>query len=142
MVEAGKFGTAKLFGLVKEVAPVGKWATDAELGVQEFADTYFSHGEVFLDTDTVFVKALGEKSIFKSLASWNPITIFKSLRYDGERLKAKGVEGNMAGEGIKSGAVLVVKAGGPITFVHPEVTTQPIEEETLLQALRDANIIA
>jgi len=142
MAEAGKLGTAKLYGLVKETAPSGKWTTDAELGVQDFADTYFSHGEVFLDKETVFVKALGEKSIFKSLASWNPITIFKALKNDTARLKAKGVEGNLAGEGLKSGAVLVVKQGGPITFVHPEVTTKPIEEETLLQALREAKIIA
>jgi hypothetical protein len=65
--------------LIKQVAPVKRAQTDAELGVQEFADTYFSAGEVYHDKDLVFVKALGSRSWLKGLGSWNPITIYKWL---------------------------------------------------------------
>mmetsp|Transcript_48301 Transcript_48301/g.114938 ORF Transcript_48301/g.114938 Transcript_48301/m.114938 type:complete len:143 (+) Transcript_48301:353-781(+) len=142
MKQEGKLGNAKLYGLVKEVAPVGKYLSDAELGVQEFADSYFSHGEIFQDQELVFVKALGERSWLKGLPSWNPITMYKILKADVARNTAKGIVGNLAGEGLKAGGVIVVKAGGPITFVHPEVSAKAIEEDVLLQALRDANIIA
>jgi len=116
--------------------------TDAELGVQEFADTYFSAGEVYHDKDLVFVKALGSRSWLKGLGSWNPITIYKWLTEDVKRLAKEGIKGNLAGEGLKAGGIVVVKQGGPVTFVHPEVPRFPIEEATLMQALREAQIIA
>lgn len=115
--EQGKLGNARLVATVKEVAPTSMAKNDEELGVGEFASKYFANGEVFLDENQDFYKALGSRSITSvKLKSWNPIKIFKEFRDMSKRMDAKGISGNLAGDARLLGAVLIVNKGSLLRF--------------------------
>jgi len=109
---------------------------DEELGVGEFASKYFSNGEVFLDENQDFYQALGARSITSvKLKSWNPFKIFKEFGEMQKRMDEKGISGNLRGDARLLGAVLIVKKGGPVSYVSYEELGTPFDEEAFLRAL-------
>mmetsp|Transcript_24998 Transcript_24998/g.42740 ORF Transcript_24998/g.42740 Transcript_24998/m.42740 type:complete len:141 (-) Transcript_24998:308-730(-) len=82
-----------------------------ELGIAEFAEKYFC-GPLFLDTDRAFYDLLGNKPIFglRTLggALLNPLKARREMKEMGERMDAKGIEGNMKGDGLAKGGILVI----------------------------------
>lgn len=120
---AGDFRGAKLVGIIKEVAPVGKVKTDAELGVGEFQKKYFNNNPVFIDEEKLFYSFLGNKSLLSQpLHSWNPFTLYSDFKKLNERTKSKGVEGNLAGEGLLKGGLLIITPQSGLVYRHEEVT--------------------
>ena len=131
---AGEYNGAKLFAVIKEVAPVSGAATDAELGVGEFQSKYFPH-PVYLDKDLKFYEHLGKKSLLTQLSpwniySWNPVRLYSDFVALGQRMKDKGLEGNLKGEGFVQGGVLVLApaaakgelGSGLVAYQHNEQT--------------------
>lgn len=100
-----------LFGVIKEVAPTAQAANDTVLGVNEFQSKYFGGNALYLDEEKAFYSFLGNKNIFTlgglGKALWRPRTAYREFKELGERHKAKGVEGNMVGDGLKLGGVFV-----------------------------------
>jgi hypothetical protein len=103
MKKDGSLGSADLVGIIKEVAPTKDAKTDQELGVTEFQTKYFPH-PVYIDEALGMYEHLGSRLLTKDVPfSWNPLKLWSSFSALGERLKAKGVEGNYKGEGLTLG---------------------------------------
>jgi len=105
---------------------------------------YFANGEVFLDDKQDFYKGLGSRGL--KINSWNPLKIAKDFSDMQKRMDAKGISGNMRGDSILLGGVLVVGKGGPVSWVSYEGGETmsfgtPFDEGELLQALAAATTV-
>jgi hypothetical protein len=133
---AGDYSGAKLVGIIKEVAPVGKAKTDSELGVGEFQKKYFDNHPVFIDEERQFYSFLGNKSLLsQSLHSWNPFTLYNDFKKVGERTKSKGVDGNLAGEGLLKGGLLIITPQSGVVYRHEEMTGSCMPYDEIKEAL-------
>lgn len=136
--EAGAYPGVKLFGIIKEVAPVPGAATDDILGVDDFQTKYFGGKPLYLDTDMKFYEFLGRKSLLsQQLHSWNPFQLYTDFKLLGQRLQSKGVEGNLKGEGYLKGGILVLSPKDPklVTYVHHERTGYELPFEDIKKAI-------
>jgi hypothetical protein len=57
-----------------------------------------------------FYKALGTRKL--SVSSWNPIKIFRGIRNIYKRLAKKNISGNMKGEGLVQGGIIIFDNSG------------------------------
>ena len=136
--KSGKLGKSKLIGLIKEVAPCATAKNDEELGVSEFQSKYFPM-PLYLDEEKKFYSALGDRKITQLKGSWNPFEVWKGLKSIGERIKEKGLEGNMRGEGLVLGGIIVIdtKKNPPQeVFTYYEETGKPIPTDEIIKAVR------
>lgn len=112
---AGK-GNINLYGIIKEVG------VDTE-GLLDFQSKYFNNNEVFLDSDREFYKVLGNKSLLSQpLSSWNPFTLYHDFNSLMGRMKEKKIEGNLKGEGLLKGGLLIVSPTKGVVYKHEEST--------------------
>ena len=57
----------------------------------------------------------------------------------GRRLKSKNLEGNMVGEGLTLGGIIVFGSDGEPKYAYPEVTGSELEIDDILAALKDVS---
>jgi len=128
-----------LVGIIKEVAPTKQAADDAALGVAAFELDFLRTGRVYLDERKAFYAFLGNRKLVTPRsflgALVRPLGTWRALRRIGDRLKEKKIEGNMVGEGLLLGGVLVVGRDGAIAYAHPEETGTPAPREAVAAAL-------
>lgn len=113
------------------------------LGVDEFATKYFC-GPVYLsDAERSLYSYLGNAPIFtlgtlgKMLL--NPFKARREMKAMGERMKEKGVEGNMVGDGLIKGGVFCISPTGELKYSFREDPGQGIPndaQEAILEAAR------
>jgi len=115
-----------LFGIIKETA-----VDDA--GLEEFHSQYFPF-PLYLDEELKFYEAFGKNTIFGGM-SWNPFRLYRSMKDIGKRLAEKKIEGNMKGEGMKTGGLVIFNADGEPKYMYNEETGVPIDEDIFLQAV-------
>jgi hypothetical protein len=119
----GEYNGANLFGIIKEVAPVSGAETDEILGVSEFQSKYFHDYPVYLDSEKTFYSYLGDKSLLSQpLHSWNPFRLWSDYQYLKTRLETKGIEGNLKGEGLLKGGLLIMKPPNEVFYQFEEQT--------------------
>jgi len=129
-----------VIGIVKEEEEVGS----SELGIREFETDYFC-GPLFLDTEREMYKQLGERKISIPLGSLlRPWKIWQGMKDIGERTKAKGIQGNMQGDGRILGGIVVV---GPspscdVLYSYLEETGKPIPVDDISSAVVKAGKLA
>ena len=130
-----------LIGIIKEVAPISGAATDFEQltnSVLEFQEEYFLNYPVYIDLDKIFYKALGNKSILsQKLHSWNPVKLYSDFRKLTTRLKTKKITGNLVGEGLIKGGVLVVSKTNGIIYQYSEETGSLLPIADIENALKN-----
>ncbi|XP_077739106.1 prostamide/prostaglandin F synthase, partial [Canis aureus] len=105
------------------------------LGVQEFLDGGYFAGELYLDESKQFYRELGFKR-YNSL-SILPAALGKPVRDVALKAKAVGIHGNLSGDLLQSGGLLVVTKGGDKVLLH-FVQNSPgdyVPRESILQAL-------
>ena len=125
-----------MVGIIKEVAPVGKVKTDAELGVGEFQRKYFANHPVYIDAARQFYSFLGSKSLLaQPLHSWNPFTLYSDFKKLGERTKSKGLDGNLVGEGLIKGGLLIITPKSGVVYRHDEATGSCMPYDEIKEAL-------
>ena len=78
---------------------------DEELGVGEFVSKYFDSSEVYLDEAQDFYKALGSRGM--KMNTWNPVKIAKDIGDMQKRMDAKGISGNLRGDSVLLGGIMV-----------------------------------
>lgn len=98
-------------------------AAEKMLGLEDFQKSYFC-GELFQDPERKFYEFLGSKPIFTlgglGRALLNPFKFRRELKEMGERQKAKGIEGNMQGDGLTKGGILVISPQDQILYTFYE----------------------
>ena len=119
-----------------------------DLGIAEFDSKYFGCGTLYLDEDRTLFDLLGNRKISLPMGKLlNPFK-WKEVRADlkamNERMKGKGVDGNMKGDGLVQGGVLVV---GPapscdVRFTYLEETGREIPIDAIKAALKQLNTVA
>lgn len=105
------------------------WGTVKEVGVDdegllEFYQNFFTY-PLYRDTELQIFKAFGSRKI--GLTTWNPIRLWKGYKEMGKRLKDKQIEGNLIGEGMIMGGVLVFDARGELKYAYEEDIGEPFE---------------
>ena len=115
-----------MVAIIKEVAPISGYKTDAQLGVGEFQSDYWNGLPVYMDSERKFFtdlmgdKRLGLGSLFYT---WNPLKMYSDFGALKDRMKKKNIKGNLAGEGtIKGGVALVQRATGAVLYQEFEET--------------------
>lgn len=81
-----------------------------------------------------FYKAMGQRKIY-SLFSWNPLSWWPALVSLAERYS--GIEGNMVGEGVVLGGVLVVSKEKGVVYQYDEITGHPLPVEDIADAIKN-----
>lgn len=88
------------------------------LGVAEFEKEYFC-GPLYLSDDArMLYEFLGSKpavtlgTLRKMI--FNPIKAWRGAREMSKRLKSKGIEGNMNGDGLTKGGILCISPSGEL----------------------------
>lgn len=136
-LKSGQYPNIKLVGVVKEVAPVKGAETDEVLGVNEFQTKYFDNLPVYLDHEKEFYAFFGNKSLLsQSLHSWNPFTLYNDYKSLESRLKSKGVDGNLKGEGLLKGGLLIISPEEGIVYAHHEQTGSEMPYEEIGNAIK------
>ena len=102
------------------------------LGTAAFQEKFFPY-PIYQDIGLEFYDAMGKRKL-TSLFSWNPLKWYGLLSRMAERYK--GVEGNLNGEGIVLGGVLVVSREKGVLYQYNEVTGDPIPVDDIAEAVR------
>ena len=122
-----------LFGVVKETG------VDDE-GLTTFYNDFFSY-PLYRDADMVFYNALGDRRL--SVPWWNPYALFKgafAVLDIMARLKKKNIQGNLAGEGIIKGGVIVFDKDGKQRYAYLEEVGSEIPVEDILAAMESVKV--
>lgn len=115
-----------LFGLVKETG------VDDE-GLIEFYSKSFPF-PLYRDDGLVFYNNFfGQSKI--SLSSYNPLTLYRGYKKMTARLNEKGLEGNLKGEGMVQGGIIVFGKNGEAQYAYKEETGSPLPVDDILAAL-------
>lgn len=104
------------------------------MGVDEFVKGNFFSGDLFIDTKKQSYKALG----FKRLNIFNifPSVFGKKARELNSEAKKDNLGGNMTGDGMQNGGLLVVDKGGKLLFsFKQDLATDHAENADILKAL-------
>lgn len=115
-----------LFGIVKETG------VDDE-GLVEFHSYFFPY-QLYRDEESAFYASMGSRKL--GLSSWNPIRLYRGFRNMSKRLAGKKISGNLVGEGLVQGGILVFDAGGNARYAYLENTGSEVPIDDLLAAVR------
>jgi len=138
MFKSSSFSNINLIGVIKEVAPIKNVQTDKELGVQEFQEKYFLDFPVYIDPENTFYKVLGNKSILsQGLSTWNPFQLYSDFKNLNHRLKSKNISGNLVGEGLIKGGIIVVSKNKGIIATFPEQTGHSLPLKDIEEAIKN-----
>jgi len=121
-----------MFGVVKETG------VDDE-GLRAFQKDHFAF-PLYRDENLDFYRAFGDGKITDSMSWWsllNPYKLYKSMKAVSKRMKGKNLTGNMVGEGLKTGGIIVFGTDGEPKYAYLEITGSPLETDDLLAALKD-----
>lgn len=112
-----------VFAVVKEMEEPEPLDDDKLLGIAEFENEYFC-GPLYQDPARSFYEALGSKPIFTlgglGRMLLNPLKARRELKEMGERFKAKGLAGNMKGDGLTKGGIFVIAPDGDVQYTFYE----------------------
>ncbi|XP_006885878.1 PREDICTED: prostamide/prostaglandin F synthase [Elephantulus edwardii] len=105
------------------------------LGLQEFLDGGYFAGELYLDESKQFYKELGFRR-YNSL-SILPAALGKPVRDVAAKAKAVNIQGNLSGDLLQSGGLLVVSKGGEKVLLHfaQKSPGDYVPQEDVLRAL-------
>jgi len=122
----------ELFGIVKETG-----VDDA--GLTDFHKDHYPY-PTYRDENLDFYNSFGENNKITSNMSWstllNPFKLYGGMKEVSRRMKQKGLEGNMVGEGLKTGGIIIFDNAGLPRYSYPEITGYELNEDDLLAAIR------
>lgn len=128
----------ELFGIVKETG-----VDDG--GLTDFYKDHYPF-PLYRDENLDFYRAFGDNKKITDAMSWkmllNPFKMYSGMKDLGARMKSKGIEGNMVGEGLKTGGIIIFDNNGQPKYSYPEITGSELVVEDLLaavQAVRDGS---
>jgi len=120
-----------MFGVVKETG------VDDE-GLRVFQKDHFPY-PLYRDENLDFYRAFGDGKITDHLSWWtilNPYKIYKGMKQMSKRMKSKNLEGNLVGEGLKTGGIIVFGSDGEPKYAYPEITGSALDTDDIVAALQ------
>lgn len=115
-----------IFGTIKETA------VDDE-GLVEFYEKSFTF-PIYKDENLTFYEFFGKKKL--GLNSYNPLRLYRGYKKMMKRINAKGLSGNLVGEGMVQGGIIVFDKNGQPKFAYEEDTGKEVPVEDLLLAVK------
>lgn len=115
-----------IFGVVKETG------VDDE-GLTDFHAAFFQSKPLYRDTDLTFYDALGRRKL--ALTTWNPFALYRGYKKINKRVKDKQIEGNLKGEGVTQGGIVVFGKDGLPKFAYREETGKEVPVDDLVTAI-------
>ena len=109
-------------------------------GLRKFKE-HFDY-PLYRDENLDFYRAFGDKKITEDISLWsllNPFKLYRGVKDMGKRMKEKGLEGNLVGEGLKKGGIIVFGSDGEPKYAYPEITGEALEIDDILAALKDVS---
>lgn len=104
-----------LFGIVKETGV-------DDSGLAEFYSKYYPY-DLYRDDDLIFYNNFfGQRKLGLSSLSLNPIKMYRGIRALSTRMKAKSIDGNLIGEGLVKGGVILFDKKGKAKYAYQEET--------------------
>lgn len=110
-------------------------------GLRVFQKDHFAY-PIYRDENLDFYRAFGDKKVSEDISLWsllNPFKIYRSLKDTGKRMKEKGLEGNLVGDGLKKGGIIVFGSDGEPKYAYPEITGSALETDDIVAALKDVS---
>jgi len=120
-----------MFGVIKETG------VDDE-GLRTFQKDHYPY-PLYRDENLDFYRAFGDGKITDSMSYWtllNPYKIYKGMKEMTKRMKSKNLEGNLVGEGLKTGGFIVFGSDGEPKYAYQEITGSALETDDLMAALK------
>ncbi|KAL7463405.1 hypothetical protein ACHAXS_003779 [Conticribra weissflogii] len=115
-----------MFGVVKEAG-----VDDA--GLSEFYHRHFPF-PLYRDDKWVFYNDFfGRKKI--GLRTWNPLQMYRGYKEMMARVKGKKIKGNLAGEGMVQGGLVLFGVDGKAKYAYEEEVGKELEMEDVVKAL-------
>ena len=66
----------------------------------------------------------------------NPFKAYKGIQKMNERMTSKKLKGNLIGEGLKTGGIIIFGKDGQPKYAYPEITGQELNVKDLLSAIQ------
>jgi len=66
----------------------------------------------------------------------NPYKIWKGMRGVSKRMTSKNLKGNLVGEGLKTGGIIIFGSDGTPKYAYPEITGSELQIDDLLAAVK------
>ena len=120
-----KWSDVAFWGVVKETGV-------DDVGLLEFYEKYFKF-PLYKDDELQIYKAQGNRKI--KLRTFNPFSLWKGYKDMGRRIAAKNIEGNMVGEGLIQGGILVFNKAGEIKYALEENVGRELELDDIRTAV-------
>lgn len=115
-----------LFGVIKETG------VDDE-GLAEFYSKSFSY-PLYRDEGLIFYNDFfGGSKI--GLSSYNPFQLYRGYKNMTARLNEKGLDGNLKGEGMVQGGIIIFDKNGLAKYAYREETGSPLPVDDIRAAL-------
>mmetsp|Transcript_9213 Transcript_9213/g.12055 ORF Transcript_9213/g.12055 Transcript_9213/m.12055 type:complete len:80 (+) Transcript_9213:420-659(+) len=73
-----------------------------------------------------------------AVKSWNPFKIWRGLKEVGKRIKEKNISGNMKGEGLIQGGIIIFDKNGKARYAYREETGFEVPVNDIIAAARMA----
>lgn len=117
-------------------SPFNLWAVIKETnvdngGLLDFHENYFKY-DTYRDENLELFRAMGNRKI--KLSTWNPLRLYRGFKRMSSRLSRKNIGGNLKGEGLIQGGVLVFDKDGNLAFAYEE----EIGDELVIDDIRRA----
>ena len=117
----------EMFGVVKEIG------VDDE-GLTEFYKNSFPF-PLYKDDGLVFYNEFYGMRKLK-LTTWNPVRLYRGFKEMNARLKEKNLEGNLTGEGLVQGGIIVFGKDGKAKYAYEEETGKEVPMDDIVAALK------
>jgi hypothetical protein len=120
----------KLFGTVKEIHV-------DDTGLNEFYHEYYTY-PMYKDDNLFFYNDFfGKRTV--TLPSYNPFKLVSEAVTVKKRLSEKNVSGNIKGEGLVQGGVIVFDKCGKPRYAYEEETGKEMNMDDIIAALKDVH---
>ena len=118
----------KMWGVVKETG------VDDE-GLSTFYNDYFNY-PLYKDEGLVLYNDFfGKRKI--GLTTYNPFKLYRGYKDMSKRLNEKGLDGNMTGEGLIQGGLVVFDKEGNVRYAYEEIIGDELVIDDIVAALND-----
>lgn len=120
----------RLWGVVKETG------VDDE-GLSKFYNEYYTYPLYKDEKLVLYNDFFGKRRI--GLTTWNPIALYRGYKEMNQRLQEKKLDGNMSGEGMIQGGLIIFDKDGNVRYAYEEIIGDELDIDDIVAALQEVS---